>query len=166
MKLLLIRHAEAVDLGPDHATDFDRPLTPHGVAQADALGATLKRLGILPTVIATSPLVRARQTADALAAVLMPGVEPFLTDRLGLGELRPKKLSQDLAGLLGDVTLAVGHMPDIATYAGWLLGASPDAIDFKKCCVAGLTVRGDDWKGTARLDFLVPPSWFLPDSAG
>ena len=43
MKLILVRHAEAVDLGTDGvASDFDRPLTDLGRRQAAGLATALK----------------------------------------------------------------------------------------------------------------------------
>src|SRR3954466_7196461 len=67
MNLYLIRHAEAADPA-EHATDEERPLTDRGRDQAKRLGAALARHEVRPAVVLTSPLVRARQTAEGLLA--------------------------------------------------------------------------------------------------
>lgn len=123
-RLVLIRHAEAEDLRSAHAAGRDeatRCLTPAGESNADALGRLLQaRVGAL-TGIATSPLQRARQTADRVATATGAG-EPCVLETLEPGG--------GLAGLLtwldaqpGGVTLAmVGHAPDIGGYAASLAG--------------------------------------------
>ena len=67
-ELLLIRHAEAEGIAPSEAIepkDIDLPLTPRGRTQAAVLSARLKQRDI--AAIYTSPLRRARETAEALA---------------------------------------------------------------------------------------------------
>ena len=97
MKLALIRHAEAVVLGEQGTTaDFDRMLTELGRRQAAALAQALQRIGCIPGLILTSPLVRAWQTAEILAETLTPGKEPMHCDpprhrRATLQEAHPAK---------------------------------------------------------------------------
>ena len=68
MELYVIRHAEAVALGERGVTeDAERPLTKQGQRQAQALGTGLPGVGVQLELVLTSPLVRARQTADGLA---------------------------------------------------------------------------------------------------
>jgi phosphohistidine phosphatase len=98
--LWLLRHAEAVDGGPDD----DRPLTERGVAQAEAAGRALAGLGTRIDVCMSSPKLRALQTAQRACEPL--GVEVTTEPALS-GE------PFDVHGLtvgLGDVLL-VGHDP-------------------------------------------------------
>src|SRR5881394_472535 len=76
VKLVLIRHAEAAPGDPDEL----RALTPEGHEQARRLGERLRAGGIVPDVVLSSPLLRARQTAAELGfsapeavAALAPG---------------------------------------------------------------------------------------------
>src|SRR5437588_12971001 len=62
MRLLIVRHAEAAPGNPDEL----RPLTPGGRAQARALGDRLREQGLEPDAVVSSPLLRARETANAL----------------------------------------------------------------------------------------------------
>lgn len=162
MRVILVRHAEAVPLmGDGIESDFHRPLTDHGQTQARGLAAALQgqQLGI--TRLLSSPLVRAIQTTEILQAVLTPGQEYVVTDRLALGELKPKKLSK-LTSEGGGLPVLVGHMPDLALYAAWLLGTSEDAIDFDKAAAACIHCRNAVAKGTGVLEWLITPAWYLP----
>jgi phosphohistidine phosphatase len=99
----LLRHAEAVDGGPDD----ERPLTERGMQQADAVGRALARLGVNIDVCMSSPKLRALQTAQRACEPL--GVEVTVEPALS-GE------PFDVHGLtvgLGDVLL-VGHDPSFS----------------------------------------------------
>jgi phosphohistidine phosphatase len=161
MRLLLVRHAEAMTLADDGvSSDFHRHLTAFGKAQAAALGDALKAHGVAPAVVVTSPLVRAVETAEALVKVLTPGKEFLVSERLASGELKPRKLSKLIAGLDGTPVL-VGHMPDLGRYAAWLIGAAPGGVDFDKAAVACIDCPDGVAKGAGVLEWLVPPAWFL-----
>src|SRR6266536_5190606 len=65
MKLYLLRHGEAVEPGdPKFANDAERPLTPKGIQRTKLLAYTLRQMEISFDVIVSSPLVRARETAE------------------------------------------------------------------------------------------------------
>lgn len=68
-ELLLLRHAEAMDAGPD-GRDSERPLSLHGEEQAHAAGAWLATQKVAPDVILCSAARRAEMTADAVCAAL------------------------------------------------------------------------------------------------
>jgi phosphohistidine phosphatase len=161
MRLILVRHAEAVPMGTDGiATDSERPLTELGKQQATKLGELLKAKGIAVSVVMTSPLVRAVQTAELLSQALTPGKELVITERLSLDELRPKKLSK-LIFEQGGLPMLVGHMPTIAEYLSWLMNANTDAIDFDKASAAGVSCEYEIAKGGGTLEWLITPSWYL-----
>ena len=67
MRVTLIRHAEA---GDDAPRDESRALTARGRADARRLGRALARRGVRFSLIVTSPLVRAVQTAEIVAAAI------------------------------------------------------------------------------------------------
>lgn len=162
MKLILVRHAEAVPLPLDGiASDFHRPLTDHGKLQAAALAKALESRGIRPSVVLTSPLIRALETAEPIAQLLTPGKEYVVTERLSAGEMRPKKLSKLVFEYGGGETILVGHMPDITDYASWLMGSETGSIDFDKAAVACIECKNEIAKGTGTLDWLVTPAWYF-----
>lgn len=128
MKLLIVRHGQAGDRDEFAATgqpDELRPLTRDGVREMKAVARALRRA--VPTIdrIATSPLVRARETADVIAKAY--GISIIDTDAL-----RPDAPNDEFErwakrGAAGDVTAIVGHEPHLSGLAAWLIGRSGDA---------------------------------------
>lgn len=65
MKLVLIRHGKSDwHAGKD---DFDRPLNRRGIKDAPIIARELKKRGIIPDRILTSPALRALTTAQLMA---------------------------------------------------------------------------------------------------
>src|SRR5262245_17528912 len=123
MKLLLIRHAHAIDRGDkgaDDLTDEARYLTARGREVALAMGERLHAAGYRFDAMLTSPLTRAVQTAELVAQ----GAR-YRGDVVALMTLAPdhsvKKAARDLEGA-GAVVGVVGHEPSISALAGHLLG--------------------------------------------
>src|SRR5262245_16026944 len=75
MRLLMIRHAIALPRGPPDIPDDERPLTKRGAKRFRAAAEGLARIVARPDVLFTSPLPRARQTAE-IAAQAWGKVEP------------------------------------------------------------------------------------------
>jgi phosphohistidine phosphatase len=117
MRLFLIRHAKAVPGDPDEL----RPLTGEGREQARELGDRLSRHPTPPTIVLTSPLLRARQTAEPIARAA--GAELRVESRLAPGA-SVAALRAALSGLDGPVA-AVGHQPDCSDIAFALTGRDP-----------------------------------------
>ena len=162
MLLYLIRHAEAVELGsPGAARDFDRALTPHGRDQARALAEAFLRLKVNVDAVAASPLVRAHQTAVELAAAVLPGGRPVTCDHLAPERLKPGRLSDFFAATPGEHVAAVGHMPELAAYLEWLLGAADGSVPLEKAAAACVAFKGDPARAAGRLKWLVTPDWFM-----
>jgi phosphohistidine phosphatase len=111
MRLVLIRHAEAAPGSPDEL----RTLTAEGHAQARALGERLRAEGIRPDAVLSSPLVRARQTADALGLG-----EPEEDDRLAPG--MTAESARAVAAEHGGTVVVVAHQPDCSKVAAALTG--------------------------------------------
>jgi phosphohistidine phosphatase len=120
MRLLLVRHAEAAPGEPDAL----RELTPAGHERARELGMELAATGLRPAVILTSPLVRARQTAEAVGRAV--GVAVEVDERLAPGATTDG-VREAVEGR-GDTVLTVGHQPDCGRIASELTGAPPPAF--------------------------------------
>lgn len=113
MRLFLVRHAEAASGEPDAL----RPLTPAGRVAARALG---KRLAAeRPDAVLTSPLLRARETAEAIARAA--GLEAEPDERLLPGAT--VETLREAAGGRGETVVAVGHQPDCGRIALALTGS-------------------------------------------
>ena len=111
MRLVIVRHAEAAAGHPDEL----RPLTSAGREQARRLGERLRADGIAPDAVHCSPLLRARETASALALG-----EPEVDDRLAPGAT-PDDVRAAADGR-GATVVVVGHQPDCGRAAAVLGG--------------------------------------------
>lgn len=161
MELYLIRHADAVALSASGQTDdAQRPLSEAGRGQCAPLAMALQRHEVHLARVLTSPLLRARQTADGLLASWVPPVPELQTcDELAPGRKR-RQLTRFVRGLGADVVALVGHMPDLAAYAAWLIGCKKGQIDLAKSGVARIDFDGKIGKGRGTLAWLLTPAWY------
>lgn len=154
MELLVIRHAKAEAHGHPGG-DGARALVGKGVDQSRRIGRFLKRLDRRPDVVLTSPLTRARQTAEIFCeAAEMPG--PVTQAWLACG-MDPETAIRELVAFSDFERVAiVGHEPDLSSFIEWLLGCSGSSVEVKKACVSGLLVHPPAWH--ARLLYHIPPT--------
>jgi phosphohistidine phosphatase len=154
-KLLLVRHAEAAAVAAT-GLDADRPLTPKGHRQAARLASALVGWGETPTVVASSPWLRARTTAEALRGDAPLVVVP----ELAAGD--EAATARALAPLMGGRLVAVGHEPWLSALAAWLLTgrAAGMRVHFRKG--AALALSAPDGRlaaGALVLEGFVPVRW-------
>ncbi len=116
MNVLLVHHADAV--GPH--VDPQRPLSPTGRAQAEAVARALRDAGARPAAIWHSGKLRARQTAEPI----WQACNPFASFTMVRG-LRPEDspvLMRDQLVAEEQDVLLVGHMPHLPELARLLAG--------------------------------------------
>lgn len=120
----IVRHAIAAERGPEWPDDSKRPLTDRGIDRFKEAVDGLVWLGVEVDVIFTSPLVRAKQTAQLLSAGL-PAKPPIKTlDRLAPGHVPAETMEEVAREASGRSRVAiVGHEPDLGELTGWLLGS-------------------------------------------
>lgn len=151
MVIYFLRHADAE---ADQDSDFNRKLTPKGLAQAEKVAKFCVRNGLLPNVILSSPVLRARQTAEILGQ--STSVSPTLVDWLACG-MEPVTLLQEIKAIQDKNNIfLVGHEPDFSTSIAALIGhPDPSAIIVKK---ASLTAVDMVWieSGTGSIQFSIP----------
>lgn len=116
MRVYVCRHAEAAPGPPDEL----RALTPRGIEQAEALAARLAAEAQRPRLVLTSPLVRARQTAEIVAGAL--GADTLIDSRLAPGATGAT-LRDALEGLSGPIA-TVGHQPDCGLIVAAVTGSA------------------------------------------
>ena len=159
MQILLVRHAIAEDraaFATTGATDDERPLTERGTERMRAAATGLATLLDALDLIGTSPLVRARQTAD-LVAERFPRATRETFDWMAPGGERSSALEWLAHADLASVAL-VGHEPDIGELASWLLCGRPlPFVEFKKGAACLLGVDGQVQTGGATLHWLLAP---------
>lgn len=156
-ELYLIRHGVAAERGLAWPDDAKRPLTEEGIGRMKKAAKGLKRLDVRLDVVVSSPLVRARQTAEVVAGVFDEMPPLVFTTALAPGG-RYSDLLADLQTQVRRTRIAlVGHEPDLGRLAARLAG-SRRAFEFKKGAVCRIDV---DALPPARSGTL---RWFLPPS--
>lgn len=108
MKLYLVRHGEAVPPEVDPAC----PLSERGRTEVERLAGFMRQARIGVARVIHSGRLRARQTAEILAAQFAPDVTLETSDMLDPGA-PPQRFALQVAGLDFD-TLVVGHLPFMA----------------------------------------------------
>ena len=156
MDLYIIRHAWAGHYGdPGWPSDFERPLTPEGTKRFAVVVEKLVERGFAPEIIATSPLVRCRQTAEVAAAGLANKPDVVLLDELEPGS--------DLRGLLDwtlkqtetvDQVAWVGHAPDVGHLTAELIADGSAWIRFAKGATAAIRFEEEIAPGEGELRWL------------
>lgn len=156
MKVYFLRHGIAVEAEQWKGSDFDRPLNDDGRKQLKKIAKVLRNLDLGLNVIVTSPLLRAKQTAEIVAGKL--GIEVQEDERLS-----PEFDNPRLSDLLQDhrdaqAIMLVGHEPSMSTVIGKLVLAAK--LDLKKAGVALVDVP-DAASQSGTLLWLVPPKVLL-----
>ena len=162
MDLYLMRHGIATPR-EEHPSmpDAERALTEEGVRKTAQVAHGLAQLGITCEWIFTSPLVRARQTAEIAAQAI--GLKERIEEwsELGAGgsnEALLHRLQTVAQRKTFRAVLLVGHEPQLSELTSLLLsGKSNLSVDFRKagvCCLqAGPSLK---W-GQATLRWLLTP---------
>lgn len=136
-ELILLRHAHAEPAVSGQA-DLDRPLSPVGLAEAEAAGKWLKENKLLPDCVLCSPSRRTRETLEAVMAAI-GYVEKRLEDRIY--EATPGTLAmlvderRDL-----DRVLVVGHNPGLEQLVALMTDGT--SSDYRGMPPGGVAVLG------------------------
>ncbi|MBN3886708.1 MAG: phosphohistidine phosphatase SixA [Nostoc sp.] len=164
MELYLIRHgiAEDKELG---IKDEERSLTKEGRQKTEKVAQKLVKLGLNFDLILTSPLVRARQTAEILIAEKLSSqleesshlapdgqISSWLKDWL-----EPRNYSQNTQLAL------VGHEPNLSNWAEILLwGEVKASLVLKKAGMIGIKLpETGSPLGRSQMFWLTPPKYLL-----
>jgi phosphohistidine phosphatase len=157
MDLILWRHAEAEDLGPD-GDDLSRRLTPKGERQAERMADWLNRRLAATTRILVSPAKRTQQTAKALdrsfktVAALAPGAS--VDDVLAVARWPDAP----------EAVLVVGHQPVLGHVVARLVGgidaeAAGREWPVRKAAVVWLRQRDRDDSGQVVIQAVQGPDF-------
>jgi phosphohistidine phosphatase len=159
MELILIRHAKSETRDANSWPDDDqRPLTVEGRAEQRAATRTMKKMGIKFDFLVTSPLVRARETADIVAKGYRWTEAPQVAEEVG-HEYSVGAIVKLLAKFPPDSTVAlVGHEPDFSNLASAMISKDRDAnIAVKKSGVVGIEFDGPAEAGKGTLLYHLKP---------
>ncbi len=153
-RILLVRHGIAEDF-PSSGRDFDRALTGEGRHRVERAARGLDTLEVRPDVLLSSPLVRARQTAEILGKALDVDVRTW--DALACG-VDHEALSAELDERHpGGTVVLVGHEPDMGELLSFWLARDPRrvAVHFRKGAVACVTAGGRLAESAALLEWML-----------
>jgi phosphohistidine phosphatase len=161
MQILIIRHAKAGQrglLGFIGKKDATRPLTDAGRRDMRKAARGLQKLVPEIDVIASSPLTRARETADIVSRRYddIPVME--------LAPLAPGGSKEDVLAWLRDqkataTVVLVGHEPDLGILASWLLGGGAESfLSLKKGAACLIEMSEKPTPGSGSLEWLLPPA--------
>ncbi len=154
MKLFFLRHGLAGDRNDWKGNDAARPLTDEGIEKMKRTAATLAQLDLGLDALITSPLVRARQTAEIIAQKL-----DLITKLVEDARLAPGFNAHQLHAVLLDhpdanALMFVGHEPDFSETIGALVGGG--RIVCKKGGLA-LVKLANGHSRHGELEWLIPP---------
>jgi phosphohistidine phosphatase len=155
-ELYLIRHAVAEERGEKWPDDDKRPLSEDGIAKMKKAARGLAALGVTFDVVLSSPLVRARQTADIVSAAVAGHPAIVIVDSLSPGAAY-SALVADLEKHARKTRIAlVGHEPGIGELAARLIG-SRHPFEFKKGGICRIDLDEIPPSGPGDLRWFVPP---------
>ncbi|MBC8159987.1 MAG: phosphohistidine phosphatase SixA [Roseiflexaceae bacterium] len=130
MELYFVRHGLAGERKPGDPNDAARPLTEQGIEKMRGAAGGLRRLGVAPEALLSSPFTRAHQTAEIIAAEL--GLSVQLADQLASG-CDLAALQRALAAFTQlQRVMVVGHEPDFSEMIDELTGGR---VEIKKGAV-------------------------------
>jgi phosphohistidine phosphatase len=149
MKLYFLRHGKA-DWADWDKPDDERPLTKEGRREMRQIACFLRELGVSPSVILTSPLPRAQQTAELAAEALKVKLreEPLLQKGF-----TATKLTNIVRATKGADVMLVGHEPDFSAVIRELTGGM---VSLKKGGFARVDLNAAD-ASSGTLVWLIPP---------
>jgi len=141
--IYILRHGHAVEHGTPGFADDDRPLTPKGESRMREIGKGLARLGLDIERIVTSPLPRARRTAEIAAEALKLRDSLEDSDLLRSGA-DPAAIRDWLRGRPESRLMIVGHNPALSDLVDRLVLGDLNAmlVDLRKGGVAALVRVG------------------------
>jgi phosphohistidine phosphatase len=155
VRIYLVRHGDAVP-EEDAGSDRDRWLSPRGREAARILGRLLRETRVEPDAIVCSPLPRAVQTAELIAASVdyIGHIESW---RCLEPSAQPRVAANQLAAL-GKSVIVVGHEPSISALGAFLLGR-PAFPPFRtaQCCA----IEDNKPTFTARADIDQVQAYFV-----
>jgi len=160
MEIYFFRHGDARAAEDWKGSDAERPLSKEGTARMEKEAAAIVLLRLPLEAILTSPLVRARQTAEILARKLRLAKGLVVEERPapGFGTAELKRILAERHSLRG--LLLVGHEPDFSRVISACTGGG--RVECKKGSLIRLDMD-DPTSLTGILVWLLPPRVLAPN---
>lgn len=159
MNCLLFRHGIAVSPEEWDGSEEERPLTKEGIAKTEKVAAGLKRIGMKPTHLLCSPLIRTQQTAEITKEALQIKASIQLCPKL-VYDQSPLLLFPMLQQLPRDAfVMCVGHEPHLGqTAALMIFGTNSAGLAVKKAGGCLISFAGNVGVGRGYLEWWMAPA--------
>jgi phosphohistidine phosphatase len=156
MQIYILRHGIAEDEASS-GQDADRELTSEGRKKLREVLRVAERANVSPSLIVTSPLVRAVQTAEVAVEVL--GYREVLVRTEALTpSSSPEAVWEEIRNHRGvQQLMLVGHEPLLSQLVAYLLGAPSLAVEMKKAGLARIDMEGFSSQPRGVLKWLLVP---------
>jgi phosphohistidine phosphatase len=154
MQVYIFRHALA-DF-KSASMGGDPPITKEGAAEAERVIELAQSMGFMPNALVTSPLVRAKQTAELTKAKLHSKPE-LVVDECLYGDRKPIDVLKFLGSYRKDDRVAlISHMPLLAELLYSMIGGKV-AVEQLNGSIAAVTFEDKALEGKGKLTWLVQP---------
>ena len=159
MNCLLLRHGIAVSSGEWNGSERERPLTKEGINKTEQVAAGLKRIGMKPTHLLCSPLIRTQQTAEITKEALQITATIQLCPEL-VYDQSPMLLFAILQRFPKDAfVMCVGHEPHLGqTAALMIFGKNSSGLSVKKAGGCLISFDGNVGVGRGNLEWWMAPA--------
>ncbi len=143
-RVIIVRHAKSVHYGYDD--DFNRDLSSRGISDASIIGSELKKLGIEPDTMISSPAKRALKTARIFADQLGFDMDRIIEKQDIYGGPTTSEFVQMIQDLPETASTAFffGHNPGFYYFVGNLLTSFHD--DMPTCSTVAIDFDVDSWE--------------------
>jgi phosphohistidine phosphatase len=144
--LLVLRHAKSSWNDPQ-LDDHERPLNERGRRDGPRMGKLVREYGLIPDIVISSDAVRARLTAEAVAAAARYAGEILLDPHLYLAS------PADIVSLLrtvrenAETVMIIGHNPGLEELVEQLTG---ERHDLPTAALAHIVLEIDQWRDLER----------------
>lgn len=156
MEIYLLRHGIAEDRTAT-GKDADRGLTEDGREKLLRVMARARRAGVAPSLILSSPLKRAIETAEVAAGVL-----EYRGEILRVEALKPMASPQEVWAEIRShrdetAILLAGHEPLFSSTAAYFLGSPRTMVEFKKGALMRIDVESLGVEPKGVLQWMLTP---------
>jgi len=156
MQVHLLRHGTAEDIKPG-GSDADRELTTAGRDEVNGAAECARRAKVAPTLILSSPFVRAVETAEIAAKVLeyrgvivrTAALIPSASPQQVWGEIRSRQDEMQV--------LLAGHEPLLSHLASYLLSSPALRIEMRKAALVRIDLDRFPPDPRGILKWIAPP---------
>jgi len=159
MILYIVRHSDAVPSGTPGVPEDDRPLTEKGIKKMREVARGLRAVEVMPELVLSSPLPRARRTAEIIVEELGGKIPLKITNALAPSGSRSELYREFRTDRKLSAVMIVGHQPALGEIAGEIAwGSAGHYLELKKGGACALEVGRLDPAPAGALLWLLTPA--------